>query len=163
VRELRLTLRGFFDHLLLAASGALADRERRVLLLRPEGKELRCVERRLRPLSSEEATAYLARLAEDLLGGVHDYLLPCEAVFAVYAEAEDRHAALDPLAIAADAVARMGNRRKDCQSRFGPVPEPASYAPPDPERIASIVARRFAPFFATLGATREVEVRVATP
>jgi exodeoxyribonuclease V gamma subunit len=158
VRELRLTLRGFFDHLLLAATGALADAERRVLLLRPKGKGLRWVERRLLPVSSEQAQAYLSTLATDLLGGVHDYLLPCEAVLALHHKATDRTRPLDPAAIADDAVGRIGNTRQDCQSRFGPVPEPAAYAPPSPERIAEIVRRRWTPFFATLAGVREEQL-----
>jgi exodeoxyribonuclease V gamma subunit len=160
VRELRLALRGFFDHLLLAATGALAGMRRQVVLLRRDARGPSQVRYDLHPLRREEATHYLTAIAIDLLSGVHDYLLPCEAAFEVYRAAGWRFP-VDPRLVAAEASRRIAADRVACASRWGPVPDPARYPPPPPERVAEILARRFGPFFSTLG-TRWVLAGAAT-
>jgi len=149
VRELRLALRGFFDHLLLAASGSLAGVKRQLVLLRRDASGPSLVRYDLQPMRRDEAHAYLTWLAGDLLSGVHDYLLPCEAVFDVY-RVHDRRLPLDPREVAAEAVRRITTDRVACASRWGPVPDGDRYPPPSPIRLAEILARRFAPFLTTL-------------
>lgn len=155
VRELRLLLRGFFDHLLLAATGTLAGLKRQVVLLRRDARGPCQVRYDLHPLRREEAMRYLATIAADLLSGVHDYLLPCEAVFAVYRSSQGR-LPLDPRLVAAEASRRIAADRMACSSRWGPVPDPGRYPPPAPERLAEILARRFGPIFAALGTRWEL-------
>jgi hypothetical protein len=150
VRELRLALRGFFDHLLLASTGALAGMKRQVVLLRRDVRGPSQIRYDLSPMRREDATQYLTAIAADLLSGVHDYLLPCEAVFQVFGAAHGRRP-LDPRLVAAEASRRIATERVACASRWGPVPDPGRYPPPPPERIAEILARRFGLFFATLG------------
>jgi exodeoxyribonuclease V gamma subunit len=149
VRELRLALRGFFDHLLLAASGSLAGVKRQLVLLRRDATGPCLVRYDLQAMRRDEALAYLTTLAGDLLSGVHDYLLPCEAVFDVY-RGRDRRLPLDPREVAAEAVRRITTDRVACASRWGPVPDGDRYPPPSPIRLAEILARRFAPFLNTL-------------
>jgi exodeoxyribonuclease V gamma subunit len=155
VRELRLALRGFCDHLLLASSGALAGMKRQLVLLRRDAQGVCQVRYDLQPLRREDALAYLTMLAADLLAGVHDYLLPCEAVFHVFRLA-DRRLPLDPRQVRAEAVRRITTERISCASRWGPVPDPARYAPPPALRLTEVLGRRFGLFFATLGTRWEL-------
>jgi hypothetical protein len=153
VRLLRLALRGFSDHLLLAASGALAERRREVVLLRRGKGRTRDERYTLAPLSRENAVGYLATLAADLLAGVHDYLLPCEAVLQAWIEG-GKTLPLDPAAVAEAARQRIASERAACSSRWGPVPEPASYAPPPEEAMRAILARRWEPFLSLVADAR---------
>lgn len=157
VRELRLALRGFWDHLLLAASGAQAAMKRQVVLLRLDVRGPSIVSYALHPWRREEALRYLAGLAEELLGGVHDYLLPCEAVFHTYAKSQQR-TLLEPARVEADALRRAAAPTVACSSRWGPVPDFASYPVPPHDELAAILARRFAPFLTTLGTRRSGSV-----
>jgi exodeoxyribonuclease V gamma subunit len=69
-------LRGAFDHVLLAAAG-LAPAGHVHKLLDPEGKVL---EIRHEPWTSDDARAYLATLARELLDEPHGYVLPFDAL-----------------------------------------------------------------------------------
>jgi exodeoxyribonuclease V gamma subunit len=157
VRELRLALRGFWDHLLLAASGVQAGLKRQVVLLRLDARGPSIVSYALHPWRREEALRYLGGLAAELLGGVHAYLLPCEAVFFTYAKSQQR-TLLEPARVQADAVRRASTPTVACSSRWGPVPDVASYPPPPADELAAILARRFAPFLTTLGTRRSGSV-----
>lgn len=77
IRE-KHVLRGFVDHLALAAAGVAADREHGTTIL-SAGEPVKRY--RLAPWSQADAMAYLGHLVGDLLGAKHEYLLPCEAVF----------------------------------------------------------------------------------
>lgn len=145
-RELRLALRGLCDHLLLAASGELANVGRQLVVLRRGESAPRRVSWQLRPIRAAAARALLADLTCDLLGRVHDYLLPCEAVFEVWRET--RH--LDAARVAATARELVAGRRR-CASRYGPVPDPAGYAPLPPAELAAVLARRWQPLLDLLG------------
>src|SRR5205823_11160047 len=83
-------LRGFVDHLALSAAGLSAG-SHRALTIWSNGKEVpRTTPSTFRPVSAERARAYLQAIvaamvtgARDGAGratGVHDYLLPFEAV-----------------------------------------------------------------------------------
>ena len=149
VRLLRLTLRALCDHLLLAASGTLEGERREAILLRRGQGRARDERRTIAPLSGDAARAYLAALAEDLLSGVHDYLLPCEAVLQVWSDAQET-LPLDPEAVAEAARQRIASDRAACSSRWGPVPEPALYSPPPREALAELLARRWEPLLALI-------------
>ena len=158
VRLLRLALRGLCDHLLLAASGTLEGEPREVVLLR-RGQGVARLERQgLAPLSRAAALAYLATLGEDLVSGVHAYLLPCEAVLQAWVEAKEA-LPLDPEAVAEAARQRLANDRAACSSRWGPVPEPELYAPPPPEALRAMLARRWEPLLLVLAAGTPGSVR----
>ncbi|HEV8238385.1 MAG TPA: exodeoxyribonuclease V subunit gamma [Thermoanaerobaculia bacterium] len=157
VRELRLALRGFWDHLLLAASGAQAAMKRQVVLLRLDARGPSIVSYALHPWRRDEALRYLAGLAEELLGGVHDYLLPCEAVFHTYAKSQQR-TLLEPARVEADAVRRATTPTVACSSRWGPVPDIASYAVSPADELTAMLTRRFTPFLTTLGTRRSGSV-----
>jgi hypothetical protein len=80
------------------------------------------------PISREVARRYLVALIEDMRSGVHDYWLPCEVVF--------NDLATVPFA--------------RTSSRFGPVPYPEDYEPPETPRAREIVERRFGLYFKSL-------------
>ncbi|MCU0658936.1 MAG: exodeoxyribonuclease V subunit gamma [Polyangiaceae bacterium] len=133
-RQEKLFLRGFFDHLLLAASG------------RPPAHHAACVvyangitrEVTFLPIEPAEARAYLGRLAADLLTGPHTYLLPCEAVFPLQERPEAR---IEDLVEAAF-------KRPGCSSRYGPIQRLEGFRPPHEAEARALVQRRFGPFFA---------------
>jgi exodeoxyribonuclease V gamma subunit len=153
VRELRLALRGFWDHLLLAASGVQAGIKRQVVLLRLDARGPSIASYALHAWRREDALRYLGGLAAELLGGVHDYLLPCEAVFHTYAKSQQR-TVLEPARVEADALRRAAAPAVACSSRWGPVPDALSYPVPPADRLAAILGRRFTPFLTTLGTRR---------
>jgi exodeoxyribonuclease V gamma subunit len=159
VRELRLGLRGFLDHLLLAATGTQAGLRRQLVLLRRDAGGATQVRYDLHPIRREEAIDYLGALASDLFFGVHDYLLPCEAVFDAFRAAEMR-LPLDAHAVRAEALRRIAGREA-CSSRWGPVADPAGYAPPAAALLSEIVTRRFAPYLSRLGTRWEMGGRGA--
>jgi hypothetical protein len=83
-------LRAFLDHLALSAAGLSGGAHHSfVAWARGEGRELHRA--RFRAVAPERARAYLAGIVREMLAGardaagaptgVHDYLLPCEAVF----------------------------------------------------------------------------------
>jgi exodeoxyribonuclease V gamma subunit len=144
-------LRPFFTHLALAARdpGQVGDsRPSRAILIRPEKDGTPRVDQRVfPPISAAEARAHLGDLASELLGRVHDYFLPCEAVF-TWKKRRDKGEAMG----VRDAVLLL---RDDNWTRFlserGPIPDPKSYPVPAEASAQEMVARRFGPYFAALG------------
>ena len=117
--------------------------------IRPDDSGGGCVASQLLPaVTAEEAQAYLSSLATELLGGVHDYLLPCEGVF-TWRRRLGRPNALP----VRDAVLLL---RDDNWTRLssdrGPVSDARRYPVPAEADAAAIVARRFGPFFAAVAA-----------
>jgi exodeoxyribonuclease V gamma subunit len=90
--------------------------------------------RTFRGIDQEQARLFLSTLLADLLCGPHVYLLPCEAVFNY----------LEKKTPIASSVERMKeNEFEICSSRYGPVPNFASYDPPDDAEAQQIIERRF--------------------
>jgi exodeoxyribonuclease V gamma subunit len=143
-------LRPFFTHLALAAGdqGQGGDgRASRAILIRPEKDGIPRVEKQVfPPISAAEARAHLGDLAGELLGRVHDYFLPCEAVF-TWKKRRDRGESMG----VRDAVLLL---RDDNWTRFlserGPIPDPKTYPVPSDAAAQEMVARRFGPYFAAL-------------
>ena len=141
-------LRPFFTHLALAArSQEGASRGARAVLIRPEKDGTpRVDERVFPPVSAADARAHLGDLAGELLGRVHDYFLPCEAVF-TWKKRRDKGESMG----VRDAVLLL---RDDNWTRFlserGPIPDPKTYPVPAEAAAQEMVARRFGPYFAAL-------------
>ena len=140
----RELLRAFLDHVMVSAIGAGPARPTRALILRPattKGGKLRD-EVSFRALSPVQARGYLDTLVGDLLGGVHDYLLPLEPVVAW------RNAKEDPKPSLPEVVAQY---RDDgwvkIRSDFGPVHQARRYPPPSDEEGRAMIARRLGLFF----------------
>lgn len=133
-RQEKLFLRGFFDHILLAASGR-ASATHAACLVYADGF---CREITFLPIEPADARAYLGRLAADLLSGPHTYLLPCEAVFTAQSRADAR---------VEDAV-EQALRKPGCSSRLGPLTRIDGFSAPREEAARALIDRRFSLFFA---------------
>jgi exodeoxyribonuclease V gamma subunit len=144
-RNGRDALRGFFDQLVLSASGRGAQAGWHAFIANvdlDEGPQLETV--RFGAISADDARAYLRTLLQDLLTGTHDYCLPCEAVFA--------HAREPGRELAAIVDELRGKKEYAFSSRFGPVRHGADRDPPDEASARRIIERRFGLFFARRGA-----------
>ncbi|GAB4527740.1 MAG: hypothetical protein Tsb0020_45130 [Haliangiales bacterium] len=129
-------LRGFLDHVALSAAGHSGDRAHAITVLSTGQRSQRY---QLDPFSQEQARAYLGALIAELLGGPHEYLLPCEAVFAWQNKPDT------PLAHTIE-VRRDTARGMSCL--YGPVARIDNLSPPrDAEAMAE---RRFGPLFERL-------------
>lgn len=127
-------LRGFVDHVVLSAAG-IADGRPHTTTVIAATKHAR---HRFAPLSREQATAYLSAMVTDLLGGNHEYLLPCEAVL-------KQHRKPAPLATI---VANLrGQSRKRFSDMYGPVPASRLEGLDVPAEAPAMVERRFGPLF----------------
>jgi len=143
-RIARDALRGFLDAVVLAAAGRSPERGWSTLVANVDlvdGPVLTRVP--FEPIAPDEARRWLQAVLADLLGGAHDYALPCELVFA--------HA-LEPTRPVRGVLDEMRSRREVTSSRFGPVPRGEERLPPDEETARWLIERRFGLFFARRGA-----------
>jgi hypothetical protein len=100
----------------------------------------------LRPVSRDDALAYLARLATELLRGVHPYFFPCEAVLGWFKKAEPR-----PELTSYIHTLRDSDWKTYFTSEWGPIPHATSYPLPEDEGQAQrYVEERFGLYFATI-------------
>jgi exodeoxyribonuclease V gamma subunit len=138
VRKNKESLKGFLDHVAQAAAGVREDAPYTAFVANvdPDNGPVR-YERSFAPLSRESARAYLGTLLADLLSGVHAYLLPCDAVF---------QQAQKPGTTLVEHIEKL-REKEGGSSRFGPVPNPERFAPPDEATAQAMVKRRFGPFF----------------
>lgn len=126
-------LRGFLDHVLLAAAGHTCEAEAFQILVSPgkwanleHVKNLRAV----RPFSQDEALAYLRCLLEDFLGNAHGYLLPVESVGPwLWSWQQSGERPDEPLAEVIEAEAR--SPWTTTSDDYGPVTALGRYGPPD--------------------------------
>jgi exodeoxyribonuclease V gamma subunit len=125
----RESLRGFLDHVFASARESGAGEPYTVVAINaPARGEARTSLVRFAPIDAEVARRYLEEVTSDLLTGVHEYLLPCEAVFG----------SIDPAKLDRTSSAR------------GPVPHPEDYRRlMEPER-EMIVQRRYGLYFQAL-------------
>jgi len=149
VRRLRRALRAFVDGAAMTAAG-LGDGRQACLILLADGTGQGASELlRFGAFSRTDALAWLARIAGDLVGGDHAYLLPCEAV--LYA-----HEKVIPIA---DAVEDLVDAARDVSpvSAYGPLADPWRY--PVPDDAEAVAERRFGAFWSRL----EVEGQGSPP
>jgi exodeoxyribonuclease V gamma subunit len=138
----RHVLRGFVDHLALSASGVAAGEAHATTIITGGDKRAR---HRFLPWSQEDARGYLSELVGELLGGPHDYLLPCEAVF-------EHHK--NPKRALADIVDDLLRKpRATMSSRYGPVSRLDGLRAPD--AAESVAERRFGAFYERMEELRE--------
>lgn len=134
----RNLLRGFLDHVALSAAGRLAERPHVATVITAGEHVPRYA---LAPWTADQARAYLASLVTDLLGAKHEYLLPCEAVFA-HREKPD-----EPIAAMID---RYKSRGAGFSCLYGPVSQIDHLAAPGNAEV--VIERRFGPLFGRLTA-----------
>jgi exodeoxyribonuclease V gamma subunit len=136
-------LTAFIDQLALAATDPAGAPRRRAVVLRP-GQE--------RPetfwvgaLGHGEARDYLGQLATDLLGAVHPYFLPCEAVLGWRKKKEPR-----PQLTAYIHTLRDSDWKTPFTSNWGPIPRASTYPLPPEDEALRIVEARFGLYFRTI-------------
>jgi exodeoxyribonuclease V gamma subunit len=137
-------LSAFVDQLALAASDPHGAPRRRGVVLRPGQTRLETFW--LRAVSSDEARAYLTRLAAELLAAVHPYFFPCEAVLGWRKKKEPR-----PELTAYIHTLRDSDWKTYFTSDWGPVPKASAYPLPATEQEAlRLCEARFGLFFETI-------------
>ena len=137
-------LRLFLDQVLLAAAnrGAGSIHSAFVINAHPQAKAV-LHECTFRAVKREEARSYLTTLVEAMLSGVHDYLLPCDAVF----ELEVTHEGEIDKTKLASVLENISEKIERTASRWGPVTHPEDYPPPDPDQAAEMIRKRFWLYF----------------
>ncbi len=138
-RVQKLGLRGFLDHVILAASGALAPGTHEIIVCFADDPD-RPARILLGPVSRDDARGYLVAVLRDLWSGAHAHFFPWEAVWKVHNKSDK-----SLIEIADDLRFDRWNRHS---SHYGPVPGAEDYPVPPQAEAAAIVARRFAPYFA---------------
>jgi exodeoxyribonuclease V gamma subunit len=128
-------LRGFLDHAALCAAGLAAGAGHQAWTATPDGDAPRAV--RYGALSSDEARAWLSTLCADLMSGVHEYLMPCEAVFS--------HEKAPGTSIA-DHVETLREGFREYSSQRGPVRHVDRFDPLPDAQAQAIYERRWQPF-----------------
>jgi hypothetical protein len=138
----RDSLRAFLDHVALAAS--LPEGESPAdfvaVVCRP-GKDHTAAQPHVMSFASlhaVQARRYLTDLATELLGGIHGYLFPCEAVFRSW---DDKMTLVDRI----DQVRADKFYRDRSSSNWGPVPEPFDYPTPPADQAERYAEARFGP------------------
>ncbi|MCA8924394.1 MAG: hypothetical protein KDD82_21470, partial [Planctomycetes bacterium] len=139
-------LRGFLDHVVLAAAGHACAHEAFQVLVSPgrlawleHPKNLRA----FRPFAADDARAYLRALIEDFLGGGHGYLFPVEAVQPyLWAWHEQGAQPADSLAEAIEALCRDAFRTHS--GKHGPLAQLGRYRAP--ARAEDLAWARFGPY-----------------
>jgi exodeoxyribonuclease V gamma subunit len=137
-------LRVFLDQVLLAAAnrGVHSAHSAFIINAHPQAKAVlrECVFRAIKP---KEARSYLTTLVETMLSRVHDYLLPCDAVFELEVSGEGE---LDKTKLAS-VLEKTSAKIESTASRWGPVAHPEDYQPPDPDQAAEMIRKRFWLYF----------------
>jgi exodeoxyribonuclease V gamma subunit len=137
-------LRVFLDKIILAAANRSVDTFHSAFIVNAHPRAV--PDRRVcafHVVNEVEARLYLTFLVEEMLSRVHDYLLPCDAVFDVGVSRDGR---VDEARLAAvlESIPETIDRTA---SRWGPVAHLEDYAPPHPGDAAEMIRKRFRLYF----------------
>ncbi len=137
-------LRVFLDQVLLAAAGRGVGSVHSAFIINAH-RQAKAVLREcaFRSIKQEEARGYLITLVEEMLSRVHDYLLPCDAVFELEVS---RKGEMDKTKLAS-VLEKKSENIESTASRWGPVAHPEDYLPPNPADAAEMIRRRFWLYF----------------
>ncbi len=136
-------LSAFVDQLALAATDPEGAPRRRGVVLRPG--QSRPETFWMRAVARDEALDLLARLATELLGAVHPYFFPCEAVLGWRKKKEPR-----PELTTYIHTLRDSDWKTHFTSDWGPVPHASAYPLPTDEEATRLLEARFGLYFATI-------------
>jgi exodeoxyribonuclease V gamma subunit len=136
-------LTAFVDHLALAATDPAGAARRRVVVLRPVQSKPETFW--LRPVTQAQARDTLARLASELLGAVHPYFFPCEAVLGWRKKKEPR-----PELTTYIHTLRDADWKTHFTSDWGPIPHASRYPLPSDDEAMRLLAARFDLYFDTI-------------
>jgi exodeoxyribonuclease V gamma subunit len=137
----RAILRAFVDYAVLTASGEGAGDEHASIAIVATVEDTMKERDAFAPLTPDEAKGWLRGVVRELLGGPHDYFLPCEAVFVH--QARDPSAPIGPVLQEARDKMSGGDGPPALRSAYGPVPRPQEFPVPEEDRARAMVAARF--------------------
>jgi exodeoxyribonuclease V gamma subunit len=143
-------LRGFLDAIVLSLEPGRhdpTDYHAHVIRLPAAGKSKNETARTFREIDAAKAREFLTTVLADLLGGPHEYLLPCEAVFN-YLDPKNKKS------ITESVEDMKEDEHTSCSSRYGPVPDIERYDPPAEDEARAMIERRFG-LFRSLGGSIE--------
>jgi hypothetical protein len=145
-------LAGFLGAIALAATGETQARHFDAIVVgSPKGGvDPARLSRRLRITPAEEARAYIAALAADLLSSGNYYFLPFEAV-AEIVEKKGGGRWPGPREITDIIETLRENEFARCRSDYGPIRNPRDYPAPPPDEVIAIIKRRFQPIISIFG------------
>ncbi len=112
-------LRGFLDAVILSLQAGHhdpAEYHAQIIPLPARGNRTRQAVRTYRGIDESRARQFLMTVLADMLGGPHEYLLPCEAVFDYLKSKQEK-------SIEGSVESMIENDRVSCSSRYGPVPD----------------------------------------
>lgn len=143
-RIFRYLLRGLIEQTVIAASNpAGTEIKQAISIFAGQGERGSYRKLVLRSPGREEALEWLGNVIIDLFSTSHAYLFPCEALFFEYYISGNTRPDGNKLQKTITALTR--DEWNTFSSLWGPVPQPRTYAPPDPETAAFLAARRFGP------------------
>jgi exodeoxyribonuclease V gamma subunit len=137
----RIALRALVEHVVLSASGIAPGRPRYGLTVidTPDGPVTDKFD--IQPVSQDQAIGWVRDVLRDMLGGPHDYFLPCEVVLS-RARRDPDGPVLPAIVLARDKLA-SSDGPPALRSTYGPVPRAAEYPVPDESTACQMIARRF--------------------
>ncbi len=140
-------LAGFLDAVVLSLlPGHRASNDHHAQVIPgSDGADLAKAHRVFHGIDAARAREFLTSLLADLLGGSHDYLLPCEAVFDYLIKERSIGSSVEEM---------KENESKACSSRYGPVPHFEDYEPLSEDEARAVIERRFGLFRDAGGLTR---------
>jgi exodeoxyribonuclease V gamma subunit len=135
IRRSRESIRGFLDHVALAAAG-IHEGEHRVLVANGFPGANGVAPFTFAPLAAGEAREWLALVVADMLR-IHPYFLPCEVAFYLRLHGGS----------VAEAVEKVREGERSHASAYGPVTHPERYEIPDEAEAHESLGRRFGLYF----------------
>ena len=137
-------LAGFLDAVVLSLlpGHRVADEYHAHVIPGGDGADLAKSHRVFHGIDQAKARAFLLNLLADLLGGSHDYLLPCEAVFEYVSKNRSIQSSVEEM---------KESDSKSCSSRYGPVPNFEEYEPLSEDEAKQVIERRFGLFLESGG------------
>lgn len=139
----RELLKGFLDHVLISAAEILPESAHASFVLLPsaEARVFRFVS-----IPRERARQFLTNVLEDMLSGVHEYLLPFEIVYELAPNDQGQY---DKRRLASK-LRFLPENLRSTSSLYGPVRHPERFLAPEFDTAIEILERRFGLLFSSL-------------
>lgn len=148
-QRLMLQLRGFVDHVVLAAAGLRPQDPFTVVTLGNHPSE---VDRTLvlGPVSQDVAMEWVSGLVAALLGSSHTCFFPADAVFTVASKTEDNVVRMPDASSTRATLRAMQVGNDSGASRFGPLPSAVTRPVPELKALHTMLQKRWGLFFRLL-------------
>ena len=148
-RIFRHLLHGLVDQALLAAAAPEAQAKTEAICLFAQNADTAGFRKlKLKRPEKEAVYAWLSDLLSDLFFKTHAYLLPIEAVsFEYYKHCKDSPYQPDDIRLIKEINKLVQDVWAKFSSLWGPVPQPRTYNPPEPDEAQALAKRRFGLLF----------------